>query len=250
MYLAYFDEVKIKQPDQKNFIMGAVVLDIELAQAVEDKLNLIATNYFGNCVLNIATEFHASHIFQGKGPYKGLPMSSRMKLLQDLVQIFVDHNDIHRIFIEIVPENIVATSKDPQDVGFMYLVEQVDQLLGGLSSKGVIFGDYDDPVIGSSVKSLSMFRQGGTYWERSKQINNLVDTVHFAHSHHSRLIQLADVWTYAVQFIRRGNTSSHYRQEFYEFIQSTNLLATSISKIWPSEAVWYHSSGIYRKDEE
>ena len=44
----------------------------------------------------------------------------------------------------------------------------------------------------------SAFKVTRTNFQFGQEITRVVDTVHHTHSHHSRLLQLADIYTYAV----------------------------------------------------
>ncbi|WP_366513996.1 DUF3800 domain-containing protein [Planktotalea sp.] len=85
---------------------------------------------------------------------------------------------------------------------------------------------------------MSEFRLGGTKWSRKHEITNIIDTVHFAKSHHSRLIQLADIYMYCQQFMSQPNTS-YARQKIATIIIESGILKTDIIRVWPSEASWY-----------
>lgn len=161
----------------------------------------------------------------------------RLQVLDQLLAI-IARDDVLRVYVRIIPGNITHTSMPPDEIAFMYLVEKVDALFKENHSLGMMFGDYDEPVIGSTVASLSQFREGGTSWSRSKEIDNIIDTVHFARSHHSRMIQLADVYLYCLQFML-GNNKSNWRSQVAERIEASNVQKPTACRVWPSEAQWY-----------
>ena len=130
------------------------------------------------------------------------------------------------------------TKEEPSEIAFMYLVEQADSYFTSKESMGMIFGDYDEPIIGRSVASLSEFRRGGTNWARGKEIGNIIDTVHFAKSHHSRLIQLADVFLYCTQFLGHAN-DSNWRKAIAGVIQKSGIEFCQRSRYWPNEPFWH-----------
>lgn len=241
MYVTYFDEVKFDPASGQNgYIIGGLFCPMASVQAIDANLNALARDYFGNANPSIATEFHASHIFQGQGVFKGQDLKRRIALLQDLAKIIDAQPDLAKIVIRIIPENLVATSRPPENIAFMYFLEQVNQLLVEKGSHGMIFGDYDDSAIVSSIESLHHYRHQGTSFRQRIVIERIVDTVHFAKSHHSRMIQLVDFFTYCVQ-ASHTEKSNPLRKSFVDWLRrETRLLQNLRAKIWPQEKNWYH----------
>lgn len=245
MYLSYFDEVKYQPPAQDCFLLGGISVNVDHVGHLESQVSELARQVFGNGMLTKETEFHGRDILQGKANFKGKSCEYRLEVLRELIRILDQPELVHKTWVAIYPENLVATSMPAEDIGFMYFVEQIDALLSRQSAKGVLFGDYDDPVIGSTVASLSRFRHGGTFWRRSREIQNLVDTVHFAHSHHSRMIQLADIFVYCIQFFRSGRAESWMRKSLMDFIKNeTGLTSGCNIRSWPTQKAWYSDVGI------
>ncbi|MDP5336829.1 MAG: DUF3800 domain-containing protein, partial [Paracoccaceae bacterium] len=141
-------------------------------------------------------------------------------------------------YVKINPQNFVATSESPDEVAFIFLVEQINRYREEHDSVGMMFGDYDEPSINGSVISLSKYKSKGTYWRRSKTIDRIIDTVHFAKSHHSRLIQIADVYLHARQFYNFQSTAK-WKQKFCEQIKESGILSCAFRKDWPGEKIWY-----------
>jgi len=237
MHLFYFDEVKFDPPTQNGFLLGGVCVPAEHVSSIEHEMNEISAEVLGSELLNKKTEFHGQEICGGRGNFKGKPLDERMDVLRKLIEI-IARPEVMPVYVRIIPENIVHTSKPPDEIAFMYLVELVDTLFKQNDTLGMMFDDYDEPTIGSSVASLSRFRTGGTDWSRGREITNIIDTVHFARSHHSRMIQLADIYLYCLQFML-GNNQARWRAKVAETIEATNALTSTKCRIWPSEARWY-----------
>ncbi|MEM9248367.1 MAG: DUF3800 domain-containing protein [Pseudomonadota bacterium] len=237
MILFYYDEVKYNPPDQKSFYLGGVGLRFGDAPRIEGMVNQVANGFFGHSRLERHSEFHGKEISAGKGAFKGVEPEKRLEVYQKLLRIIAD-DAVIRFYVEILPENLV-TPQPEDEVAFMFLVEKINDFLTRHDAVGMIFGDYDEPSIGSSVVSLSQYREGGTKWARAKGIDRLIDTVHFAKSHHSRLIQLADVYLHAKQYHQSSDYSSYWRQQFNVAIRDSGILAVSFLRVWPSEKRWY-----------
>jgi hypothetical protein len=70
-------------------------------------------------------------------------------------------------------------------------------MLVGKTSKTFLIGDMDAQQASATIREFSQYRAKGTPWAYGIKISSIVDCVHFAHSHHSRMIQLADVYLFA-----------------------------------------------------
>jgi hypothetical protein len=239
MFLFYYDEVKYHPPKQSSFWLGGVAVEASAALSVENKVNEVSEDAFGSRILDRGKEFHGQKLVQGNGCFKGVSVEQRAEFLGRLLKIAADES-VLRFFVKVNPENFVATSDSPDEIAFMFLVEQINCYLTKKQSYGLLLGDYDEPVIGGSVISLSKFKASGTYWSKATTVDRIVDTVHFAKSHHSRMIQLADIYLYCRQF-HKYDADAPWRKKFNECIQNSGILASSFSKIWPQEKVWYRS---------
>lgn len=204
---------------------------------LEEQVNEVSQDAFGSMLLSKETEFHGKELCRGSGNFKGVPEALRHQYLERLLKI-IARDDVFRIHVEIRPGNITHSSKPHEEIAFMYLTEQLNSLLQELDVLGMMFGDYDEPAIGTSVASLSRFRKGGTEWSRGREIKRIIDTVHFAKSHHSRLIQLADVFLYCLQFLYADNRAP-WRSRVQGVIQTSKMYVCAKSRTWPTTNTWY-----------
>jgi len=237
LILFYYDEVKYHPPQQDSFWLGGIGAASDIVAELEDRVNEVAQDAFGSTLLSSETEFHGIELCRGNGRFKGVAEAERHSYLERLLAI-VSREDVFRIHVEIRPGNITHSSKSHDEIAFMYLIEQLNGLLQDHDELGMIFGDYDEPAIGTSVASLSRFRIGGTQWQRGKEIDRIIDTVHFAKSHHSRLIQLADIFLYCLQFYYADNTAP-WRSRIFSIIRASGIYRCAKSRTWPLEPIWY-----------
>lgn len=237
MHLLYYDEVKYDPPNQESYWLGGLAIPHALVPEIEASVNEIAEKAFGTGLLTKESELHGIELCRGSGNFKGRDFKERIAFLESLLAI-IAREDIFRIRVKINPVNITDSSDKPSEIAFMFFVECADALLREKNSLGMLFGDYDEPNIGTSVATLSEFRRGGTRWARAKSIERLIDTVHFAKSHHSRMIQLADIFLYCNQFCQHANTTS-WRQTIATKIVESGILKLDKSRNWPQERYWY-----------
>lgn len=219
MHLIYFDEVKFEPPKQRFHWFGGFAISSNDVAAIEGLMNNLAKDWFGDPKLSKETEFHAKDIVHGKALFKGVPIDERLELLGKLLDICA-RDEVNSIFSCVEWEE-VKFSGDPAEVAFMFFVEKVDSYLKFAGSVGLLIGDLDLPFVDTSVANLSSYKAGSTKYSYGRKIDYCLDTVHFAHSHHSRLVQLADIDIYARQFCRGDNTAP-WRQKFLEQIKKTS----------------------------
>lgn len=237
MHLIYYDEVKFDPPKQPSYWLGGICVPEEIIGDLESQVSDVANRAFGSALLSKETEIHGVELCRGNGAFKGRDFGERLAFLTELLAI-IAREDVFRIRIKVNPDKILHSAKPPADIAFMFFVEKTNELLREKDVRGMLFGDYDEPAIGTSVATLSQFREGGTQWARGRSIDRLIDTVHFAKSHHSRMIQLADIYLYCQQFAW-GDNQSTWRKAVYEVIKVSGVLVPTKLKDWPSEAVWY-----------
>lgn len=237
MHLLYYDEVKFDPPIQPSYWLGGICVRDELIPEIEDQVGAIAERAFGSRLLTKDTEFHGIEICRGSGNFKGRDFEERLAFLEELLGI-LSSDAVQRIRVRINPANITHSNDHPSEIAFMFFVECAESIFEANSDFGMLFGDYDEPIIGTSVATLSNFRKGGTRWARGKDIKRIIDTVHFAKSHHSRMIQLADIFLYCSQFCYQSNQAP-WRTAVEAKIKASNILSCTKQRDWPSEPRWY-----------
>ncbi|MCJ7627149.1 MAG: DUF3800 domain-containing protein, partial [Longimicrobiales bacterium] len=119
--------------------------------------------------------------------------------------------EVLRIDIQINCEALYG-GPAPSDIAFMFFCERADGLVKSKKTIGMLIGDREsDQFAERYATALSDYRVEGTGFAFGKDITNLVDSVHFTHSHLSRFLQLADVYTWLLQFRRRNEGSENFR---------------------------------------
>ena len=101
---------------------------------------------------------------------------------------------------------------------------------------GMLIGDRDtDSSAARCASNLSSYRVNGTDFQYWQKITNLVDSVHFTHSHLSRFLRLADVYTWLKQFRHRNKDSKNERHRaLFDILNAKDAdLGPSKYKHWP-----------------
>ena len=103
----------------------------------------------------------------------------------------------------------------------------------------MIIADHDKDMMSNNVTNLSFYKEQGTEYTFGKEITKVIDTVHHTHSHHSRLIQLADIYTYSMALYMQPNLN-YPKQRIIDYIKdNTNVGFPSKYKFWPSDQCWH-----------
>ena len=234
MKLVFFDESK-HQPDYPHYHIGGVCIDetnlVETERLVAD----IAIKAFGKDELARQTELHAVDIYHRKRNFKKCPdFGMRLELLGDFMAI-LSRETVCLINIQINCTKLYG-AQDPAELAFMFLCERANDLVRADNGLGMLIGDREnDQVADRFAKTLSGYRASGTEFEFGRHIHNLVDSVHFSHSHLSRLLQLADVHTWLLQFLNRNRGSVDPRHQAVMKLlgcESVNLFPSKY-KGWP-----------------
>lgn len=131
----------------------------------------------------------------------------------------------------------IDESVDYEAMAFMYLVERVNQFARGRRTTSILIVDLEHGgVVERSVRNLSEYRQNGILYAFGQSIGNIVDTVHFAQSHHSRLLQLADIYMWFKQMLNRTDEPVGIKIELIRFLrQDTDITWEHKYKYWPPE---------------
>lgn len=193
MHVTYFDEVKANPGNgQHHYFVGGLSIPIDRIRAVEEKINNLADEIFGTTELRADTEFHAAYIYFRKGPFKGFEAEQRIALLGRLARIIAEEEEIRRVYSAIDVSKLKAPER-AAEFAFAYFCERVEML----NRTTLLIGDLDDEQAKSMIADFARFRARGTPWDHGIKVEKLVDAVHFARSHHSRMIQLADTYLFA-----------------------------------------------------
>ena len=118
----------------------------------------------------------------------------------------------------------------------MYFCERANALARSQKAMGLLIGDREsDHHAARFSTTLSSYRAKGTDYAFGRKIENLVDSVHFTHSHLSRFLQLADVYVWLVQFQKRNRGSKDRRHRaVFDMLKREHVnLFPAKYKEWP-----------------
>jgi hypothetical protein len=196
-FVTYFDEIK---PDAKagrpEYVVGGLVIPFGQIKPLEKAVSELAVEIFGTSEMIPTTEFHAAHIYSGKGAFKGQPAERRIEVLSRLGGIIhgARAQGVGQVFG--CANSDLMHSTDPAKAAFAFFCERV-QAFVGRNADTLLIGDLDGEESRRMIRDFSRYRiDGKTPWDYGAPIPSIIDSVHFAHSHHSRLLQLADAYLF------------------------------------------------------
>lgn len=229
MYVTYFDEVKCQPSQGQNYyFVGGICVPMNKIMEIEGHLNALASELFGTFDLTPETCFHARLIHFKKGPFSNMDFPARLDVLKRLTRILAN-SAVKRVYVAIDNEKLKAKHKIAE-IAFAHFCERVEMAMDS-DEQTILIGDLDNQEFKQMISDFARYRAKGTPWDWGIKINSIVDSVHFARSHHSRMIQLADIYLYTVSHrygSRRGGFADAYTHVLSEFD-----LFPSRYKVWP-----------------
>jgi hypothetical protein len=238
MLIAYFDEVKPNEPDQPFYWLGGLVVTEQIISQIEQEINALAVYCFGaRTGLVKKTEFHATDIASGSGNFKNARNpGERFEILKQLIRIYDKPDDVFRVAVRLNVSKIYSV-KSIEEIALMYFVEKVNSLSKAKKTRTIMIGDFEkEQIVNNAVRNLAQYKEDGTEFAFGQNIDSIIDTVHFAHSHNSRLLQLADTYMWTQQLRYRTSKQSSLRDNLINFInEETDTYWEHKYKYWPPE---------------
>lgn len=198
MLLTYIDESFTKD----RYLIAALIVPDDQAASLGAALKKVVENaswdYPG---LSWTAELHGHAIVAGKDDWEPLaPMiRARIGVYGKALQAIADH-EVAIILRSVNVKGLITRyggAASPHSVVMTHLVERVDEYACKPSvAQNVLL--IADEVDGQETyrRELVSYQQGGTWGYRQRKIRNVVDTIHFAPSKASRLVQAADLVAY------------------------------------------------------
>jgi len=139
-------------------------------------------------------ELHGHEIFHAKKAWSDVPVRARIGVFDDVIEA-VAGQDVYVIAraMDVVGQKARYHRPDaPHTVVLQHLLERVDECVTSLGEYALVIADEVDAQAVHRA-DLSSYREVGTRGYRSRKLTRIVDTLHFAPSNASRLVQAADV---------------------------------------------------------
>lgn len=236
MKLIFFDEVKPEQ-NYPHYHIGAICIDETDLHYIENMVSDLSQESFESREVSKETEFHAAEIFHRKKNFKHWNVfEKRLEVIDRLLQILT-LKEVALIDIQVNCDHLLG-GQSPDEIAFMFLCERANDFVKAQKTVGMLIGDREnDRMSERYATTLSGYRTRGTDFAYGRDLNNLVDSVHFSHSHLSRFLQLADVYAWILQFtLRNRGSTNHRHQAVFELLKRDEInLFPAKYKEWPKD---------------
>jgi Protein of unknown function (DUF3800) len=157
----------------------------------------------------------------------------RCMIFERLATILAESETVKRVYAEIHTDRLELTQKKPNEIAFAFFCEKVQQIMKGLKQPTILIGDQDDQKMVAMIKDFARYRANGTFWQYGVDITEIVDTVHFARSHHSRMIQLADFYAFYISSWSSGRQKDWFYEMYRKSVTNKFFSPANAYKEWP-----------------
>lgn len=217
MYILYVDDAgSTKNSEEKHFVLGGVALFEAHGYFLQSELEkvVIDTGLANPSEL----ELHGNEILSGRNKWRAMRDRDqrRSAILSALSTGFKFRGD-WRLF-GVVVEKAAVSGRDPVEYAFEQLCARFDQFLSrkwhdGKKHKGLLV--FDKTTRETRLQQLTaQFRLSGHSWG---QLKNFADVPFFVDSGATRLIQYADLVTYALWRAFEKEDGEFYDQIAHKF---------------------------------
>lgn len=194
--LAYVDE----SYNASYFYLGALIVDASAAKAIDSGLSQLVGEYTDldrPRPVDRDAELHGYHLFHGVAQWSDLAARERVALYSRAFRVIrasgasyvvrgIDIEQQHAVYEDPYP---------PHEVVLGHLLEEIERFAKRRSRYALVLAD-DIHSRDRHRTQFRDFRLHGTPGSRKSKLPNLIDTIHFGPSHHSRLLQAVDLITY------------------------------------------------------
>jgi hypothetical protein len=137
---------------------------------------------------------------------------------------------LKRVYAAIDTTRLLAKQK-AAEFAFAHFCERVQMAIPS-GEHTILIGDYEKDEFKQMIADFAQYRSNGTPWQYGIEITKIVDSVHFTRSHHSRMIQLADMWLFVASHWY-GSRKGGMADAFTAAIKGKELWPHRY-KLWPS----------------
>lgn len=230
MLLTYVDESYTKE----RYYIAAVAVTHENIRSLQRALREVVDEAARKYGVRDHAELHGHPLFHGKEDWEGLEPRQRIGVYSAAFDALATHEVriiLRGVNTKRLRERYVRPNP-PHDVCLQHTLERIDALAKRTDECALVIAD-ELHEHDRHRKALTDFRNFGTPGYRSTTLPQIVDTIHFAPSHHSPMLQAADL----VAFLhrrRQTHTETHPKAE------------AANEKLWARIRGCIHHNGTWR----
>jgi len=200
MHLLYVDmSGNVGRADESHFVMAGVAVYEAGIHHVINELDQVIAQHFPNQDIS-EIELHGSPMWGGRGSWRHVAREKRVKIMEDALAVFNGRSHSNLRAFGMVVNKAAVSPDDPVEHAFEQICTRFDKFLTrkfnrkNEKQRGLIVVDksrYED-----TLQALAQsYRNDGTRWG---SLRNLSEVPLFVDSRASRLVQLADLVSYAL----------------------------------------------------
>lgn len=199
--LCYVDESFTRD----HYYIAALLCPERAALSLDASLDaVVATAAASFPDLRATAELHGYDIFQGKGDWAALAKMPRARIgVYDQALAAIAAHPV-RIVVEGIHPTSRMRVRDPHSVLMCWILERIDEYADARDELALVIADEPGQHDQQSEyrADLGWYRTSGTGGWKSRRITRVVDTLHFAPSESSRLVQASDLVAFLFHRLR------------------------------------------------
>jgi len=234
--LVYIDETGLNEQGvgkQHFATLAAIIVSEDTVKSLRDSMKSIAAHTFG--IVSDDFEFHAYDVWNGRGIWRELAHSDRLGVLKELIAL-LDEHDISVSHSTIDKQKLHARYAGAADhnlylLALQFLLEKID----ALPENKIIIADETKEHELKAVRMLADMQDWGSGEVPSRQLQTIIDSLHYVKSHQSPGVQMADLVAYILQ--RSRLDSQHHPDADTAIAQMKQTIWNHCStwrQTWPS----------------
>lgn len=213
MFLLYLDDAgSVGSRDEKHFVLSGICLFERQVFHINKAMDELAERIYSEDPAKL--EFHGSHMFAGKGFWRSIKEKNQRKT--HIRHALATCRELHGpwALFGVVVEKADVSPEDPIEFAFEQICSRFDAFLkrahrNGNSQRGLMI--FDKSTRETRLQALA--RDFRTEEHRYGTTRNIADVPMFVDSEATRLIQYADLVSYALWHkFEKGNS------EFFDII--------------------------------
>ncbi len=223
MLLAFVDE-----SDHGDFrCFGAILADENATKQLTDQLNALMIQASKDYGIPATTEFHAHPMFHGKEAWEGVGQRARANLHEKVIDAIVGADVT--LLLRHVSEQRLRDRQDrrgypdrfpPDQVCFQHILQRVENVASRQGTYALVIAD-ERGDRERHRERFAVYQTDGTPGvHRHTTLPSLLDTVHFAPSHHSRMLQAADMLAFTYRRYQTVRETDHRAQRVMDRLWS------------------------------
>jgi hypothetical protein len=192
--LAYVDE----SFSEDWYYMAALLCEGAGVQAITADLDAVVGKAVAAYGVPDNAELHGYELFQGKGWWTGTPPRARINVYGQAFKAVASHGQavIRRgVKTARLKDRYGDDAAQPHSVVLRHLLERINEYARARGEQVLVIAD----EVGEQSRhrsDLDLYRQRGTGGYRAQKLDRIIDTLHFAPSNASRMIQAIDLITF------------------------------------------------------